>query len=248
MLTEIHENDIQKIYECIAQAVSDDKYEAAAHLGLRTHISNPFLTWDLIYRNLMNTFDDCNICSNIKYSATQRGMWTVLLLFDENSKLLISFMRESRFDSIRSQKAEARPQYIQALLTLNEGLESSTKQISMFPQESKHTQTELENTLSELCANFNGEIITQNSNHVLVVFSDQNGSLTSMKAYILDRDLDIVDERDCLDVTKPIISVTPETVSSASTVLSIPLKSKALDRIKEKGLVAIKEKEEQGQA
>ena len=35
----------QKIYECIFQALCEDRQEADAYMGLKTHVSGPFLNW-----------------------------------------------------------------------------------------------------------------------------------------------------------------------------------------------------------
>lgn len=239
MLNAIRQEDIQNIFECLSQAVCEDRQEASSHLGLRTHVSDPFLNWDLIYRNLMNRFDE----GNLKYSVTKRGMWTVLLLYDENSKLIFSFMRDTRFKDIKNRKNSTRPQYVQALINLNAAFQAPTKQLRMFADESKFTQTDLERTLGELCANFEGSVDTKNSKHVLVVFSNKYGAIDSLNAYLLDRDLDIVCEQDWLNVTKPVLSAIPETVSVTEIDVVPTLKPKALGRIREKELVAIKEQE-----
>ena len=244
MLKKIREEDIQNIFECLSQAVGEDSQEASDYLDLRTHISEPFMKWDLIYRNLMNKFDT----GNLKYSASKRGMWTVLLLYDENSKLLFSFMRDSRFKSIQNQKNSTRPQYVQALVNLNAELQAPSTQVKMFPDESKFTPSELERTLDELCSNFDGVIDTKHSHHVMVVFSSKFGNIDSLKAYLLDRDLGIVSECDWLDIAKPVISTVPETIMPEDKELVPTLKTKALERIREKELVSIKEKKGQNQA
>ena len=57
LLNSISQDVKQRIFECISQAIGEDKQEADAHLELRTHVSSPFLTWVLIYRNLMNSLN-----------------------------------------------------------------------------------------------------------------------------------------------------------------------------------------------
>lgn len=244
ILEKISNEDIQTIFECISQALEDDRQEALAYLKLRTYVSDPFLKWDLIYRNLMNAFGN----DNIKCSVAKRGMWTILLLYDEHNKILFSFMRETRFNDIKNHSNFARPQYIQALVNLNAELQALQKQLSLFPNESKFSQTDLEKCLDELCAGFAGNVDTRNSQHVLIVFSDKNGIINSLKAYVLDRDLDIVFEQDWLDIVKPIMSSVPENVKHTEKVIVPTLKPKALDRIREKELVTIKEQEAQKNA
>lgn len=131
LLNSISQDVKQKIFECISQAIGEDRQEADAHLGLRTHVSGPFLNWDLIYRNLMNSFGN----ENVKYSATVRGMWTVLLLYDVKSGLLISFMRDTRLDDIKRSKVENQPQYVRSLIALNEELQAPYKQQTLLGME-----------------------------------------------------------------------------------------------------------------
>lgn len=42
MLKSIRQEDIQNIFECLSQAVGEDRQEASEHLGLKTHVSDPF--------------------------------------------------------------------------------------------------------------------------------------------------------------------------------------------------------------
>lgn len=244
LLDRVSQSVKQKIYECIFQAICEDCQEADSRLGLRTHISGPFLNWDLIYRNLMNTFGN----DNVKYSATVRGMWTVLLLYDVESGLLITFMREARLDTIKHLKDEKRPQYIRSLIALNNKLQAPIKQQSLFLNTLEQNESELLKTLEELCANFECHIDNKVLHHALVCFSGKYGTLSSLKAYILDRDLDIVCEQDWLNMAKPIMSNEIETVESSYNQSAITLKPKATNRLKEKGLVALKEQENEKQA
>lgn len=241
MFEGICKQHVQDIFECLSQAVCEDRQEAMEHLELRTSISKSFLLWDLIYRNLINKFERDNL---LKHSVTTRGMWTVLLLYDENSKLLFSFMRESRFREIQNRKNGSRPQYVQALISLNSELQASKKQVTLFPEEAKYSETELAKNLKELCANFEGEIDTQNSKHVMIVFSDKYGNIDSLRAYILDRDLDVVCEQDWLEIVKPVMSFNSETVQSVEKEVVPTLKPKALERIREKKLVVLREHED----
>ena len=58
----------QKIFECISQAVGEDRQEADAHLGLRTHVSGPFLNWDLIYCMKMAIWDILHLIHFLQWS------------------------------------------------------------------------------------------------------------------------------------------------------------------------------------
>ena len=72
--------------------------------------------------------------------------------------------------------------------------------------------------------------------------------LSSLKAYILDKDLDVVCEQDWLNTVKPVMSNTIETAEQSHDGLALSLKPKATKRLKEKELVALKEQESEKQA
>lgn len=241
LLDGISQDVKQKIFECISQAIGEDRQEADAYLELRTHISGPLLNWDLIYRNLMNSFGD----ENVKYSATLRGMWTVLLLYDTKSQLLISFMRDTRFEEIKRSKVEMQPQYIRSLISLNEEFQAPYKQQTLFALETEpsHKQSDLIKILNDLCANFNCDVNPTELHHVLICFSGKLGRLTSLKAYVLDKNLDIVCEQNWLDIAKPIFSNTIEKAEQDKDIPQLSLKQKATERLKEKGLVTLKEQD-----
>lgn len=246
LLDGISQDVKQKIFECISQAVGEDRQEADAHLGLRTHVSGPFLNWDLIYRNLMNSFGD----ENVKCSATVRGMWTVLLLFDVKSDLLFSFMRDTRLEDVRHSKVGNQPKYVRSLIALNEELQAPNKQQTLFEMEAESSQNESElmKILNDLCANFDCPVNPKEVHHALICFSGKFGGLSSLKAYILDNDLDVVCEQDWLNTVKPIMSNTIETAEQNHDGPALSLKPKAEKRLKEKELVALKEQESEKRA
>lgn len=72
--------------------------------------------------------------------------------------------------------------------------------------------------------------------------------LSSLKAYILDKDLDVVCEQDWLNTVKPVMSNTIETAEQSHDGPALSLKPKATKRLKEKELVALKEQESEKQA
>lgn len=244
LLDGIRQEDKQKIFECLSQAIGEDRQEADAVLDLKTHVSDAFLNWDLIYRNLINAFTK----GNLLLSTSKRGMWEVLLLLDEQSGLLLSFMRDTRFKTIKKSKHKNQPQYIRSLVSLNAELQAANKQQSLFDADEPEDETQLSHILNELCAGFEQKIDSTVANHTLVVFSNHYGRIDSLKAYILDRDLDVVYEQDWLDSVKPIMSNAIETVDHKDNHHAPVLKQKALERLHEKELVALKEQELEKQA
>ena len=248
-LDKISLNTKQKIYECIFQALCEDRQEADAYMELKTHVSGPFLNWDLIYRNLINAFGDDNV--QVQWSTTVRGMWTVLLLYDVQSGLLISFMRDTRLEAIKHLKGDKQPQYIRSLIALNNELQAANKQLTLLDDGANaeaQNETELMKILDNLCLGFNCPIEHSQLHHVLVCFSSKYGTLSSLQAYILDCDFDIVEQQNWLDMAKPVMSNEIETADQKHNKPVITLKPKATDRLKEKGLVTLKENEKEKQA
>lgn len=234
---------IQKVYRCLFQAIDEDYQEADSHLNLKTHISKPYMIWDFINRNLMVSFLE----SNVLYSTHKRGMWEVLLLYDKDSNLVLSFMKDARFKYIKKAKRNRRPQYVRALLLLNDKLQAETKQQKFFIEENIDDDKEqLKTLLASLCSQFTMQESNVIDNHVLVVFSSSFGQITSIKAYILDNDLDKVDEQDWLHHSRPIVSNIIEQVSADKTK-QLKLTEKSKTRRKQKDIVALKASEEQGQ-
>lgn len=238
ILDSISPDVIQSIYQCIFQAIGEDCQEAETHLEIKTHISKPFMTWDLIYRNLINKFGT----ENVLYSTTKRGMWEVLLLFDKDSGLLLSFMRDNRFKTLQKSKPGKKPQYVDALLLCNNELQSATNQQSFFKfEEQPEDEERLKSILNELCLNFSEPVLDAVTQHALIVFSSKFGQVSSLNAFILNKNWDVVVKKDWMNNLKPIIANTLETVSENNDEkIPLKLKGKAKERTKQKELVSIK--------
>lgn len=241
-LDRIPSQTIQKVYQCLFQAIGEDYQEAESHLELETHISKPFMIWDLINRNLIRSFSE----SDVLYSTKKRGMWEILLLYDKKSNMLLSFMKDTRFKDIRKVERGRKPQYIRALLLHNQSLQAEIKQQKLFEISKLEREDErLKTLLDSLCANFMESVVGHVKHHALIVFSSGYGQLTSLKAYMLDSDLDVVCEKDLLDVAKPIMSNEVDKVSKYDSNHKKPkLTEKANRRLKQKELVVLKSLEQ----
>lgn len=190
---------------------------------------------------------------DVLYSTKKRGMWEILLLFDKNSKMILSFMKDTRFEGIQKTKHRHQPQYIRALLLLNQNLQARVKQQKLFGREEIVTERdnqELKALLNSLCTNFTEPVISVVKHHALVVFSSKYGQLSSLKAYVLDSDLDIVYEQDWLNTAKPLMSNEVDTIVSSTEDkknMQIKLTPKANQRLKQKQLVSIKTANEESE-
>ena len=240
ILSRIKNETKQIITECISEAVGEDYQEAESHLELKTHVSKPFLMWDLIYRNLMNKFYKTE---DILYSSQKRGMWEVLVLYDNVNSCVLSFMRDTRYKAIKRDGKGKTPKYISALLQLNAGLQAEEKQQRFFNTvKNQEKSNNLIDLLNNLCMEFTSNAKQVIKNHILIVFSSNYGRVTSLNAYVLDNDLDIVYADDWFNNIKPAMSNSIEkAVCDVEQESLIKIKPETEKRKSRNNLVTIKD-------
>lgn len=242
-INKINNGTKQKISECLSEAVGEDYQEAEGYLELKTHISKPFLIWDIIHRNLINKFSRTE---NILYSTRKRGMWEILILYDADNECILSFMSDSRFKEIKKSSHKKTPQYLSALLQLNHEFRIEQKQQTLLQEvECEEKSDKLIGLLNELCLAFTCEAKSVIKQHILVVFSASYGSLVSLNAYVLDNDLDIYCKHNWMNEIKPTMTNTMEQADKSNEQKTmIKIKQKAEMRIKKDEIIALKGDEE----
>jgi hypothetical protein len=233
----------QKISECISEAVGEDYQEAEGYLELKTHISKPFLIWDIIHRNLINKFSRTE---NILYSTRKRGMWEILVLYDAENECVLSFMSDSRFKEIKKSRYRKTPQYLSALLQLNHEFKVVSKQQTLLLEVGCQEKSDkLVGLLNELCLAFTCDTKSVIKQHVLVAFSAAYGRLASLNAYVLDSDLEIYCKNDWMNEIKPVMTnIMEQADKSHEQKVMIKIKPKAEMRIKKEEIIALKGDEE----
>ncbi len=237
--TLIAKEKIQVVHDCI---ISAEQAQLDFELGqqMATNNSRSSLIWDRINTMLINLFTD----ENVLHSKCKRGMWTLLLLYDSPNNLLMSFMREERFNTIYNEDDTERPQYIQALLRLNNDYRSKHEQQSMFGVEDSDVGIYIIDLLNSICDSFTNPVDQEIANHLLVVFSTEENQLASLKAYIINPHFDIAYEENWLDLVQP---MAPEIIFEGSQEDSVRIKpkltKKAVQRTHEKEMVSLKLKE-----
>lgn len=233
---------VQSIFQCLSQGFGEDYLEADSHLGLITHVSKSFLKWDLFNRNLFIQFAS----GDILHSFYKRGMWELTLLYSHESNLLMSFMSKNRFRSIQNKRKKEWPLYLRALLTLNAHLQAAIEQQRFFEDDESENQEYFAHLLNMMCSSLGENGDHTNWRHALVVFDPKYNQISSLNAYVLDANMEIVEECNWLNVVKPVIPNMIETMAQSVTVSKQPiLKEKALARMHKKQLVSLKSGEEQ---
>ncbi len=223
----------QNIYEALVQAVGEDYQTSVSSLDLQTNNSRPFLKWDLFFRNL--TF----FCekAGIPHTNIRKGGWSFVLVYDETNDIVISFMRKSRYKQLLKSQGQKNPQYLNELLELNRPL--PLNQTDLFPECKSHDNSQIsdkmEEALNELCVNSKDSRDTLR--YVLVVFDYQGNDIQFLSAYLMGKQMEIIEESNWLGSIRPIISneileVTDNVDTGNSNVI---LNKKAFDRIKSRG-------------
>lgn len=230
------------IMRSISEAVGDLIKEDEKRNRLRTRNGNSGRIWDFLNTELCEGFDSPDCMAYV----TQRGPWEMVMVYERESKRLFTFMREARFATIRKETYKRRRMHYLDMLTrhLNADLLAPVGQTTMF-ENAFVDQDNLHELVSRLLRDLqrDGAIIER---HVLVLFESQNYQLTSVRAVMLDSDLDIVAEENWSGKITARDSVIADTVDTPNDPANDPnhglrLTSKAAARKKEK--LRLKEKE-----
>ena len=161
----------------------------------------------------------------------------MVLVYDEINDVVISFMRKSRYKQLVKSHGQKNPQYINELLELNRRLQS--KQMYLFTECESHGNSQisdkLKEALNELCINFEDRYDTLR--HILVVFDYQGNGIQFLRAYLMGKQMEIIEESNWLGSIKPIISneISEVTDNVAAGNSNVILNKKAFDRIKKRG-------------
>lgn len=219
----------------ISEAVGDLIKEDVKRNRLRTHNGNGGRIWDFLNTELCDGFNSPDCMAYV----TQRGPWEMVMVYERESKRLFTVMRETRFATIRKETYSRRRMHYLDMFTrhLNNDLTAPIGQTAMFKKEFAD-QDDLHELVSRLLRDLqrDGVVIER---HVLILFESQNYQLTSVRAVMLDSNLDIVAEENWSNKISARDSVIADTVDTPNDPANDPsrglrLTSKAVARKKEK--------------
>lgn len=183
----IPEETIAKIVRCVEHAVSDDIREDIQRNDLQTRNSVPARIWDLLNTNILKTLTttECTI------AKAHRGPWEMLVIFENTSQCIITFMREKRFSEIqKKQRKRHNMHYVDMLAKqFNSELLADYQQTSLLP----HVFSD-EGQLSELIQTMLSDLCDEVSvvrNHILVLFETAGFQLTHIRAVMVTPTLEI---------------------------------------------------------
>lgn len=228
-LDNINETVIKKIVANMQEVIGDGIKEDMHHL--KTSNSKASRVWDLLNTALLNNFNT-PYCMSYDF---KRGPWQMVMLYEKETGFLFTIMREKRFKEISSKIISRKNMhYIDMFVRhLNFDLQSNIEQISLFPH-SFNDETCLEERVNSLLRNLkeDGAIITR---HVLVLFDIKFDELNSIRAVMVDRNLNIVVEQDWtkyIEVQESTVinKIFAENIISDKPTRGLELKAKALAR------------------
>ena len=195
--------------------------------------STPSRIWDYINRDVAEQAETHGCLCNL----TKRGPWTMSILYDSLSGHVITLMRENRFEELRRQKkTRENMHYLDAFSQcLNRELCAPAKQQSLFEVETEDSRTfdEATKVVEKMTACFREEGLIEH--HVLVLFNAEGYQLTSVRAVMIDSDLDIVCSENWskfISASESIVTevVTEEDVAYANPRRGLKLNAKATQR------------------
>ena len=235
-----HESDISISEEIAAflvaileSGVGDNIKEDVRVNRLIQPNSTPSRIWDYINRDILEQAKTYGCLCNL----TKRGPWTMSILYDSSSGHIITIMREKRFEELRRQKKSRKNMhYLDAFSQcLNSELCAPAKQIPLFDIEATEdkTQDEAAKVVEIMTASFGKEGLIEH--HVLILFNSEGYQLTSVRAVMIDSDLDIVCSENWskyISANESIVTevVTTEDVAYANPRRGLRLNAKATQR------------------
>jgi len=195
VVSNLDENFCRLIVRCMHDAWGDRTKEIVSKNQLKTQNSVPFLRWDTLCTSLCDEFNSPACMTYL----SNRGAWKLPLLLDTESGVLITFMRESRFKKLRKEYFGRKKMHYIDLLShyLNNDLQADTQQLELPLFNNFQKKFEDENKIPEFVRKFLYQLLEddrQLKRHVLVLFDNSGYDVTSVRAVVIDKAMNVVYE------------------------------------------------------
>ena len=180
LIVNINDDFVKQIVFCISSAVTDDIMQDTrrANMNRNTMNSYSFRIWDLINRNVYNTFKND---SNIVVGFTKRGVWNMTPIFDKSTGLIFTLMREERFLEVKRNRKNHQHYVYELARAFNADIE--IQQQSLF--ELERCYEKIQKNIRRICNDLliSTEMVKR---HAIVLFSSQDGLLNSVRCCMIN--------------------------------------------------------------
>jgi len=203
---------ISKVVSCVQDAVEDDIKEDLR--GLVTKNSAPTRIWDFLNTNLYNRMPGVSCVANV----TKRGSWEMVPVYEEKTGILFTCMRESRYEELhKNVHKRANPNYVDCLIdVLNPDLVAPIGQLSLFPFQFPDKES-MRKVVQKILIDLQIEESVV-KRHALILFKSKGFELSSIRAVMIDKNMDIV----CEEGWDTYISTNVSIVMDSSDEFSAP--------------------------
>lgn len=188
----------RRIVDCINIALTDDLRRYMAEFHPATTNGVPHNIGDWINTNLRNYLEG----NRIRIQDFTRYSWKGKIIIDEDNKVSYTIMRSKRIKQLRREKRE-KPHYLQTVVAvLNAEFKAEFKQMNLYGMEELSFEKDvLEKDYNSI---FHGSI-TKDSGyvHYVIAYETERNEITDIRACLLDKDLDTVEELSLNDYIKP---------------------------------------------
>jgi hypothetical protein len=216
-------------------------------------MSKYVVKWDLIYNSIIDLLQEYK--DKYEYHLSMRGIWRILLIADKETGLMCSVIKLERFSQLKNSK-RSKFHYLDILASINKDLHSTNEQIkidgvNITESINNFDNAILKDNLDKLVKDFNSYI----NKYFLVAFVENENELLKLKAFMPDKNLNIVESEDWSDLIEPsydlVIPDDNENYKEQYKEIPLPLKKEAfrkrtenLSKLNKEVIERVKESEE----
>lgn len=184
-ITNFSDDFIRSIVSSINSAVTDDIMQDTrqANMNRSSMNSYPSRIWDLINRNVCNAF---KYNSEVIVAYTKRGPWNLIVIFDKTTGMLLTIMREERFDEVK-RDSKSHKHYVYELANMfNADLEIQQQSLLVLDENEEKIKKSIERICNDLL--ISTDMV---QHHAMVLFSSQDELLLSIRCCMINCNFEI---------------------------------------------------------
>jgi len=210
------------LVNCVGEAVGNDIKDDMN--GLITDNSEPERIWDILNTKLYNKMNSLSCVADV----TKRGRWKMVPVFDKETGLLYTFMRESRYDELKRQLergARNTYHYVDCLVhMLNPDLIGIVQQLQFDTSTYSVQDTSFEKMKKTVIKILSDLKVSESivKRHVLILFDSDNNELLSIRAVMIDRNMNIAIESNLNKYITPTESIIMDSIGDSNNASNNP--------------------------